>query len=150
MRHIPPIRDATIDDIPAMLVMAEKFIEKAWAHVGVPFDESTCAGLLSRLIDSETGILLIGDRCMFGGIVYPWHFNNNYLTAQELFWWSESRSGLLLLKEAEARAREMGAKTFNMACMDHMGSATLAQFYQRRGYTPNEHIFIRELDQWSA
>ncbi len=140
------IRDATEDDIPALLVMAEKFVRRAWSHVDVPYCAATSGTLLRNLITSETGILLVDEdvTAMFGGLVYPWHFNVNVLTGQELFWWSESRVGVDLLRAGEQRARDLGAKTFNMACMDHMGCDALSRFYEKRGYRPNEHVFIKE------
>lgn len=148
-QHDIHVRDAEPRDIPAMLEMAERFIEIAWGRVGVPFDPETCADLLTRLIQAPEGILLVNGSCtaMIGAVVYPWHFNRNVLTAIELFWWSEPKSGaaMALWNEAERRALGMGAKTFNMALQDHLRPEALSRLYQRRGYQPSERIFIREL-----
>lgn len=141
------IRDATPGDIPAMLDMAERFIAVAWSRVGVPFDRDTCETLLGNLIKHETGILLFAGDAMLGALVHPWHFNARVLTATELFWWAEPRSSAAmgLWKEAERRAREMGARTFNMAAQEHMRAPALAKLYERHGYSPSERIFITEL-----
>jgi hypothetical protein len=143
------IRDARESDIPAMLAMAERFIGAAWRRVGIPYDAETCETLLRGMIASETAILLVADdrSAMLGAFVYPWHFNRNFITGQELFWWAEpgSKAGIALLDEAERQAREMGATTFNMATIDHMRGDALDRLYRARGYTPSEHIFIRGL-----
>ncbi len=143
------IRDATADDIPAMLAMAERFIVKAWSRASIPYDEDTCTKLLAGLIDLEMGILLIAEdrRAMLGAMIHPWHFNANVLTGTELFWWAEPgcRAGKALKEAAEWRARSLGADTFNMACEHHMRSPALERLYRIDGYQPSEHIFIKEL-----
>lgn len=143
------IREATPDDIPEMLEMAERFIALAWGRVGVPFDAASCERVLCGLMESEHGILLVDDPCkaMIGALVHTWHFNTNVLTATELFWWAEpeSRSAMKLWQEAERRAAELGAQTFNMGLQNHLRAAALGRIYERRGYTPSERIFITEL-----
>lgn len=127
--------------------MGERFIAKAWADKGVPYDEDSCRELLAGLIDN--GILLIASdgRGMIGVVVHPWHFNKHVLTATELFWWCEPgcKAGRELKAEAERLAAEAGAKTINMACEDHMRSKALDRLYRMSGYQPSEHIFIKEL-----
>lgn len=143
------IRDATPDDIPQMLDMAERFIALAWGRVGVPFDPDTCETLLRNLMDSDEGILLVDEHChaMIGTLVHPWHFNQSVLTATELFWWAEpdSKAAMSLWKEAERRAAELGARTFNMGAQAHLRAASLDKLYSRRGYVPSEFIYITEL-----
>lgn len=137
-----------------MLAMAERFVDQAWAHAGIPFDRDTCEALLHGMIARDDAILLVSPdvNAMIGALVYPWHFNAAIKTAQELFWWSEKGCpyGTALLDEAEIRAAAMGAASINMAMMDHMRPAAISAFYVRRGYRPNEHIFIKELKPWSA
>lgn len=140
------LREATLDDIPALVDMAEKFIGAAWAHVNVPFDRETCECLLAGLIDSPMGLVLVTEGGMMGAVVYPWHFNANVLTGQELFWWSESRGGMAMVEVTEQWARSMGAETFNMACLDHMRGKAIGRMYERYGYVPNEHAYIKVLN----
>ena len=142
------VREATPVDLCAMLDMAEKFIGAAWSHIGVPYSPATCATLLASMIDNSQSLVLVTEdmRGMMGAVVYPWHFNADVLTGQELFWWSESRAGMELIATAERWAAAMGAVTFNMACMDHMRGKAMSRLYQRRGYSPNEHIFIKGLN----
>lgn len=143
------IRPATVSDIPVMLEMAERFITKAWARIGVPYCERSCTKLLTDLIEGDRGVAFISDdgRGMIGAIVHPWHFNASALTATELFWWVEPgcKAGKALKEAAEWQVRALGADTFNMACEHHMRSPALERLYRMDGYLPSEHIFIKEL-----
>ena len=143
------IRPAAHEDIPALLDMGERFIEKAWSRVHVPFDRETCSDLLAGLIEQENGILLTDDErsAMFGAVIHPWHFNRNVLTGTELFWWAEPgcKTALAMKAEGERLAKALGAKTFNMAHQHHMRGAALERLYRRQGYEPSEHIYIKEL-----
>lgn len=143
------IREATLEDIPALLPMAEKFIALAWGRVGVPYDQETCENVLVGLIAADDGILLVADEldAMIGVVIHCWHFNKNVATATELFWWAEpsSKAAMPLWQEAERRAEEKGAKTFNMGLQTHLRANALGRLYQRRGYVQSEQIFITEL-----
>lgn len=141
------IRDATLDDIPALLGMAERFITKAWLEKGIPYSEAECTAFLAGLIEADGGILLISEArdAMLGALIFPWYFNKAILTGQELFWWTEpgSKAGLALLDAIEARAASMGAKSFQMASVDSLRSPALARLYRARGYAPSEHIYMK-------
>jgi hypothetical protein len=145
----PHIREATPDDFPAMLGMARAFIMSAWGRIGVAYDEPSCRALLEGLHESPLGILLIDDArtAMMGAVVHAWPFNANILTATELFWWTHpgSRAAVAMWREAEMRAAQLGAQTFNMASQDHMRSMALGRLYGRHGYAPSEHIYIKEI-----
>jgi len=136
-------------DIPALLDMGERFVEKAWTRVSVPFDRETCNDLLRSLIDLDNGILLTDAdlTAMFGALVHPWHFNRHVLTGTELFWWREpgSKSAMAMKAEGERLAKALGAKTFNMANQHHMRSPALERLYRMHGYEPSEHIYIKGL-----
>lgn len=139
------VRRATLDDIPAMLSMAKKFIGKAWDGT-VPYNEKTCEKLLAGL--TEVGILLITEDGlgMIGVAIHPWHFNEDVLTSTELFWWCEGKGGPQLREEAERLAKKAGAKSFNMGRMHGMRDAALDRLYRSKGFEPHEHIYIKELD----
>lgn len=141
------VRDATEDDLPAMLAMGRRFIEQAWSRIGIWYCEESCIGLLRGLMGSDNGILLVApDRTgMIGLIVHAWPFNQHVMTATELFWWSEGKFGAALRRGAEARLRALGIPTLNMACQDHMRSPALERLYRMDGFAPSEHIFIKAL-----
>ena len=143
------IRDATVEDIPALLVMGEKFVNAAYSRVGVPFDYESCDMLLRGLIERENGILITNDDLtgMFGAMVHGWHFNMNVKTSTELFWWREEgcKEARDMKRQGEQMAADMGAKTMNMANQEHMRSAALTRLYRMDGYSPSENIFIKEL-----
>lgn len=139
------VREAVEADLTAMLDMGRRFIEKAWARIGVGYCEESCAALLRSLMADH--ILLVAPDLsgMIGVMVHPWHFNRAAVTATELFWWSDGSHGAALLNEAERRLRAMGIPTLNMACEHHMRSAALDRLYRLRGFVPSEHIYIKDL-----
>jgi len=141
------IRSATETDIPRLLEMGKRFIDIAWSRIDVPYDEQSCTELLKGLIADHICLVPEDLSAMIGVIVHPWHFNRNVLTATELFWWTDpgSSAGRLLREKAELAARNLGARTINMACEHHMRSAALERLYRMNGYIPSEHIFIKEL-----
>lgn len=136
------IRLATPDDLPECLRMGEQFT----AAVGMPFDETSTAETLLRLMDSPDGVLLVGDGGMVGGIVYPAYFASDYRMAQELFWWSETPGlGRALLNGLEQWARSVGAKSLTMLAMADMRADAVGRLYQRAGYRPLENTFVKAL-----
>lgn len=141
------IRDAGLDDIPALLEMGERFVEAAYGRIGVPFDYQSCELLLQSLIERENGILLTNDARdgMFAALVHGWHFNIHVKTSTELFWWSEGKDARAMKRRGEEMARELGAKTMNMANQQHMRSDALTRLYRMDGYNLSENIFIKEL-----
>lgn len=143
------IRNAVEGDIPALLEMGERFVGQAYARLGVPFDYESSELLLMSLIERENGILLTNDERdgMFAALVHGWHFNVKVKTATELFWWAEKtcKESRAMKRRGEEMAREMGAKTMNMASQHHMRSAALDRLYRMDGYGPSENIFVKEL-----
>lgn len=136
---------ADVEDIPALLVMAQAFIEQAYGRASVPYDEASCRDLLTGLIEQEGGILLTNlDRTgMLGVVVHPWHFNRNIKTATELFWWG--KDALEMHTRAEEMAFELGAATMHMASQEHMRSKALCRLYRMRGYELSENIYIKRI-----
>ena len=141
------IRDAGIDDIPALLEMGERFVGEAYGRLGVPFDYESCNLLLRGLIGKENGILLTNDARdgMFAALVHGWHFNINVKTSTELFWWSEGKEARAMKRRGEEMAQAMGAATMNMANQQHMRSDALTRLYRMDGYNLSENIFTKEL-----
>lgn len=143
------IREATVDDIPALLEMGERFVGEAYGRINVPFDYESCDMLLRNLIERENGILLTNDERngMFAALVHGWHFNVHVKTSTELFWWREKgcKDARAMKRQGECMARQMGADTMNMANQEHMRSTALTRLYRMDGYTPSENIFIKEL-----
>lgn len=140
------IRDADDSDIPALLRIGVKFAAAAGLKDTVGFNEASLATTLQMLIDNPLGILLITEDLTgaAGGLVHPSIFNHAHMTGQELFWWAEGQ-GMALLDAMEQRARELGAQTWSMITLEAIRPQATGRLYQRRGYQPLEHSYIKRL-----
>ena len=139
------IRDAGIDDIPAIVEMGARMAVKAKLDAHVGYDKDSVANTLEFLINSPDGILICDDDGMIGGLCYPHLFNHTVKIGQELFWYSEAKCGLALLAAAEAKARELGASHWVMALQESMRPEAVGRYYSRRGYSPLERSYIKGL-----
>lgn len=136
------IREATVEDIPALLEMGEAFAIEAGVVDVVGWDALTVEQLLHNLIDSPDGVLWIGDNGMIGGITYQ-HPYSGKRVFQEFFWRSHGFEGMRLLKAAENQARENGAEQSIMIGMDTMPDTS--RLYGRLNYKPIERLYCKEL-----
>jgi hypothetical protein len=137
------IRPATLGDIPALLEMGRKFADDAGVTARVGWDAQSVVEMLEGLIEGEDGIVLVSDRGMIGGLVYPHPFNRDVLVFAELFWRAEDGNGLALLAEAERLAADRGATKSVMIAMDDMDRTR--RLYARLGYAPCEAQFMKEI-----
>ena len=143
------IREATAEDMPALLDIAERFFAATGYAEFTTYSPNETQKTLEHLIEGEDGIILVldldGVKGVVGGLVYPFYMSGD-LTGQELFWWSDVKSeGLSLLDAVEAAAKEKGAKTFTMMSLDNLSPERLDKIYLAKGYTRSEHTYIRSL-----
>lgn len=134
------IRDAVEADIPAIMDMGRKFADDAGVTNKIGWHDATVESLLRVMIEGH--VLLIGDRGMIGGFVFP-HPLSGRMVFQELFWRSEGFEGVRLLAAAEKQAKAMGCERSLMIGIDTMPD--VAGLYARLGYEPAERNFIKEL-----
>lgn len=139
------IRPATLDDIPALLDMGHRFAAKARLVDHVGYDPESLERTLAHLIESDTGVVVIGEHGAAGGMVHPHPFNHAITVGQELFWWSEGGEGLALFDALEAAAREAGAVYWTMITLEAIRPQATGKLYERRGYRPLEHSYIKRL-----
>jgi hypothetical protein len=135
------IRPATVSDIPAIAAMGKEFADEAGVTARVGWSDECIDELLNNLITNPDGILLVGDRCMIGGVVFGHPFSGKRVF-QEMFWRSHGREGLRLLTAAEELARELGAECSVMIGMHDM--PTVERLYARRGYAPAEQCYFKD------
>lgn len=137
-RAAPTVREATVDDIPRLVQMGQRFrLETGYAS-RIAENTGQMSALSERLIAGEDGLLLVSDRegivtGMLGVLVFPHHLSGA-LVAGELFFWVEPDHrghGVRLLKQAETWARANGATAFHMMAP----SPEVERLYQRLGYT---------------
>lgn len=140
-------RTATDDDLPDCLRMAREFCKAA----GLPGDDGSMLATLRTLMDAG-GLFVTGSPVhgMAGVLVYPAYFNTSRIAAQELFWWVDpdarrSGAGRALLGAIEAYARQAGAHTLTMICLDDVDGDRVAAFYRSEGYRPLERNFVKVL-----
>lgn len=135
------IRSATHDDIPWLVETGDAF-HKAAGHREEHIREDY-AQTLANLI--EGGIILRSDSGVIGGIVFPCYFNFAEKWAQELFWWSEGRDGMALLRAFEARAKDMGAGKIIMSRWESLRPKAVDRVLRAEGYAPIETSYEKVL-----
>ncbi len=149
------VRLAINRDLPECLELGRRFTESVYLGELVGYDDESAAALLDNLITNDDGILLVVENDaalvgMAGAILYPFYFNKDHKTGQELFWFIEpehrhGRLGLELLEAMEGEALAKGARSFMMVALEEHEPERLAKFYARHGYRATERVFTRTL-----
>lgn len=144
------IRQATAADMPTILDLGARF--HAYSGDPIPFCRVSAAATAQGLL--QMGFVLLAERDgqpvgMIGVAVVPMFFNAAHLMAQELMWWVDEtgRAGgvaLALLREAEAAAKQRGAKRMQMIALAN-SPPHVATLYGRLGYQHRETAFSKEL-----
>lgn len=137
------IRDATLDDIPAMLDMGERFAAKA--KLPFAYDRESTEATLTFLIQNANGICLVCDDGCAGGLCHDHPFNTEVKVGAELFWWSEGRQGAGLFDAMEDRAKTLGCRFWSMISLEAIRPQATGRLYQRRRYELREHTYVKEL-----
>jgi len=138
------IRPATHSDIPGLLAMGDRFSEAARLIEHVGYDPASMERTFAYMVDDDNCCIFIGESGAIGGMRSPHPFNLSHWIAQELFWWSEGREGLRLLDAFEGWAAET-CGTVRMICLEAVNPERMGKLYQRRGYAPLEHGYIKGL-----
>lgn len=135
------IRAATVEDIPRLLEMGEKFAAKAKLtdHVGyVPAD---MANTFAWMIEGGHPVF-IGEAGAIGATSTQHPFNATHIAAQEVFWWSEGREGLRLLDALEGWCAA-NCHSLRMITLHSVRPEATGRLYERRGFAPLEHSYIK-------
>lgn len=147
-------RPAAQADIPQLVRMGVAFFEESGYADVTTLDVGAITKLFRDLIDGQGALLVVeADGKIVGmaaGIVYPFYFNRDHITGQELFWWvhPEHRAngvGSQLLKALESWAKEAGAESFTMVALPQLELEKVGSLYRKAGYRPSENTFIRRL-----
>lgn len=147
------IRRAGPDDIDALMPMAERFYNSCpWKDVAEYDPETSRAGMLGLLHNENAGLFVIDTgselKGAVGFVLTPVWLSADFTIAQEVFWWVEpgvSREAISLWRAGEDWAEVSGAKASVMIRLDGMRDEALHRLYQRRGYNPVEHHYVRKL-----
>ena len=135
------IRLATVGDIARLLEMGRKFAERAGLVDHVGYDPHSMAQTFEAMIVGGHPVF-IGERGAIGATLTPHPFNHDHIHAQELFWWSEGREGLALLKALEAHCDEH-AHSLTMITLEAVDPERTGRLYERLGYRPLEHSYMK-------
>lgn len=144
MLHITPpaVREATEDDLPALLDIAQRFHDRG--RIPVPLCLDSVAATLQHLMASDLGVVFVaGAHGAAGALLHPSWMNASHLTGQELFWWSDQGDGALLFGALENWARSKGANSFAMIALEACRPSAVGALYRRRGYLPAEHSYLK-------
>lgn len=139
------IREATIEDIPAIMEMGKRFADEAGVTAQVGWEEESVEALLRHLIADPDGILLVADKGMIGGLVITHVFNSATRIFQEMFWRSEGAEGIKLLRAAEKAAKERGASRVLMLSTQEMDPERTGRLYGRLGFDVGETIYTKAI-----
>lgn len=135
------IRRATPGDIPRLLEMGRRFADKAQVKHHVGWDADSVAQTLEAMILGGHP-LFMGEAGAIGAIQTPHPFNHAHIHAQEVFWWSEGREGLALLKALEAHCDEH-CHSLIMITLEAVEPERTGRLYERLGYAPIEYSYVK-------
>jgi hypothetical protein len=135
------IRRAVAADIPALLDMGGRFSKQAGLAAHVGYDADSMAETFTALIAGGHPVF-VSEKGAIGATQTRHPFNRDHVVAQELFWWSEGREGLALLDALEAHCAEH-CNSLIMITLEAIRPEATGRLYQRRGFTPLEHSFVK-------
>ena len=135
------IRRAKLEDIPALLEMGQRFAKKANLSDHVGYDPASMADTFERMIAANEPLFMT-DTGAIGALTFPHPFNHAHKGAQELFWWSEGRDGLRLLK-ALTDYCETHCDSLSMITLEAIKPEATGRLYERLGFKPLEHSYVK-------
>lgn len=136
------IRHAVEADIPRLMIMGQKFADKARLQDHVGYDPKSMEVTFRAMIERPEFVLFIGESGALGGMIAPHPFNHARLIADELFWWSEGREGLALLNAFEDWVTSQGG-ILRMTVLEAVDPERASKILLRKGYQPLERAFVK-------
>ncbi len=149
------IRPATVADLSRLEDMGARFFAASGLGRSFHYKPRCFSQVCADFMASDKAVLLVGEGqkgavAMASTMAYPVWFDNEHLTAQEVFWWVEPqhRGGSLgteLRQGLENWARNKGCLTMEMGALEASRPEALAHLYERQGYGPKERIFCKRV-----
>lgn len=150
------VRDATLDDLPRLVEMGERFFQFSEFARTVSYDPDSVTHLLERLMVAADGMVLVAERDsqVVGALVAtlaPLWFNSEVLVATELAWWVEpgerkGSTGLRMYWHMQDWAIERGATLVAMSDLVINGQAPAEQLYDRLGLRMVERSHVKRVN----
>jgi hypothetical protein len=133
------IREAALEDLDLALSHAKEFCLK---HPrGLEYCERSARKTLKTLIEHKDGVLFVSETGVFGASIQPMLFNDQYRQAIEHFWYGDR----LMFRHFEKWAKSHGVSAVAVGSTHGIGHERVGKHYERRGYKPAEHAFVKEL-----
>lgn len=144
------VRPATLADVPAIVVMSEKFYATTSYCQWAGFNADTVESLASNLVENH--LMLVAEDAgrvvgMVGLFVAPFMFNSEVAAAYEVVWWVDpdaqgNGAGKALLAAIEPACRTRDCKAIQMV---HLASSPpqAAAIYERMGYAHTESSYTK-------
>lgn len=136
------IRVATEADVSRLLEMGQRFADKARLIEHVGYEPESMERTFRHMIRDTNCFIAIGEAGAVGGMKAPHPFNHSHWIAQELFWWSEGREGIALLKALEEWSARY-CQSLRMITLEAVSPERTGMLYQRRGYRLIEHGYLK-------
>lgn len=146
------IRAATHADLPELTDMAHAFFHEAEWNDIAQWDDMSATATMASMLDAPNKVLLVDEtdgllQGMIGAVIYPFWFNHNELTSQELFWYVlptfRRGTGFKLLKALELAVKAKGAASIMMVSTATLRPEVLEFYYKKQGYRPSERTYIK-------
>ncbi len=146
----PFVRQATIEDVPAVQAMFETFVRTSQYQRYVGTNAAASTRLIAHLVTHDDGGLFVvqaedGLIGMFGIMIYAHPFSGERV-AVEAFWWlhpDRRGYGVYLLRRAERWAAAHGARRLSM--MAPADKPRVAEIYEALGYDRVEITYQKDL-----
>lgn len=144
------IRRATLEDLPVLVAMGARFRSET-AYAGLVDQDGAQLEALTRFLLEHGAVFVAQIRLEVIGMLAATvvrHPVDGALTGSEIAWWIEPEfrggsAAVRLLEAAEAWAKNMGARRFQMVAPT--ANARVGELYRRRGYAEVETTWQREL-----
>lgn len=145
------IRHATIEDIPACILMAKEFWRESKYEETIPFIESDSAESFLRSYEQGMLIVAVIENNYIGfaaGMAGPSLVNKSHKMGIEVAWWvrPEHRgkpSSIKMLKALEVAAKDAGCTIWTMACIAGLNDESVSNMYESLGYKLTEKAFSK-------
>ena len=145
------VRKATIEDFPQICKMAREF--HACTEYGfIEFDDASLFLIMKQSIGQ--GMCYVSEHEELTGFIIGMVFgsplNQMVKMATELAWWvkpeyRKTSAGVKLLKALEAGAKENGAVSLTMVCLESIEPDAVQAIYEKMGYSQAERSFLRRI-----
>ena len=136
------IRPACLADLDRLVMMGADFTATVGLFV---YDDAAAARYLTSLIESDKATVLVPDDLsgMIGGAIDAPAFAPMFLSARELFWWSEGDHGIELLRAFELWAVKQGAGNVFLSLALLGNDDRVAKALEHSGYNLVEKTYLR-------